>query len=111
MNNNINEISFKADVKVLTELPSKRKLKKVIDLVKQGTQEYPNDTLYITKTPYKTYSLHLSNTKHGDFYTGAEIFTEGLDQELKNSDEKKLAQKLINAFKALYLQKENSSKG
>jgi len=110
MNNTINSISFQANVKDSTKLLNPEKMKKVAELVKKGTKDIPNETLYITKAPNDVFSLHISNEKSGDFYVGAEIFIEGLDKQLQNASEKDFAKKLINAIKAFKLQKVNTSK-
>lgn len=110
MNNSINNTSFKANIKTLTKVKNKEAFNRVMEDFSKATQKYPNDTLYITRTPYGAYSWHLSKEKHGDFYNSQEIFTDSIDRHIEDMGTKKFAKELINAFKALILQDKISPK-
>jgi hypothetical protein len=105
MDNSINGINFKANLKTgfNVKIKDRAKFNNVVELFKQGTKD-SSLTMYITKTPYNTYSWHISDIKSGDFYKGAELITDSVNEHLNELTEKQFAKKLIGAFRVMKLQ-------
>ena len=110
MNTNVNNITFGANIKTLSRVKNKADLELIKKEFEKGTAKYPNDSLYITKYPQGAYSWHITDERRGEFYNGMEIFTNSLNDHLKEMSPKKLAKELINAFKALKLHQEVNSR-
>ena len=104
MINNVNNLSFKANIKVGTRIRNKSDFETVVSEFRKKTAKFPDDTLYITKSLNNVSSWHINNQKRGDFFDGIELFTNNINEQLKELGPKKLARKLVNAFKAFKLE-------
>ena len=110
MDNSINNVSFKANIKTLTKVTNKNAFNAIKEEFAKATSKYPEDTLYITRAPYGAYSWHITNKKNGGFYCGKEIYTTSIDKHIEEYGNKKFTKELIYAFKALTLQSKLSEK-
>ncbi len=106
MNTSVNNISFKANINALAKTKYKISFEDVCKAFEKGTTKYPNDTLYITKNKSGAYSWHISNKQRGDYFKGEEIFTNSIDNHIEELGVKSFAKELINAFKAMKLERD-----
>lgn len=110
-----NNISFRA--RLVTNIKIKNKYKAAFKEVQEGVELGTRNitgTLYKTQSPTKgIMSTHVSNRlmKGGSgFYEGNELFTESINQQLKQYSPKQLIKKYIREFKAITLRDEHDKK-
>ena len=110
MENRVNSVSFKANIKSLTKIKNKSKLVEANNRFKKATVKYPKVNLYITDVGDGEVSLHLSNVAKGKHYTTEEVFISDINKQIESLDVKELSSKFINIFKALMMHDDVSQK-
>lgn len=121
MNINVSEISFGANLKIIDyantlKNVSPEKIAKIEELFQKQTanlsKKYPNANLAVhTLSPRDFYYTHKSNANvyltTDKSFTGYKL---DMVNELKNSDAKSAAKKLVSVYKLLCQELENSNK-
>jgi len=106
MNTTMNNISFNAKIQTLVKSKNPKAFQAVCQEFEKMTSKYPNETLYITRNKTGAYSWHISDKKSGDYFKGEEIFTNSVDEHIEELGVKKFAKELVNAFKAMKLERQ-----
>lgn len=110
MQNNINNLTFKANIKPLVKIKNKSAFVEAKKIFTKATKEYPNDNIYITKNSVGETSLNLCNYIDNKFYPNHNICTRNFDKQINDMSADQFADKLIKIFKALKLQEEATIK-
>ena len=110
MQNNINNVSFQANLKPLTKIQNKIAFTKAKELFTNATKNYPNDSVYINRNTLGETIINLSNDRTNSLYSWKEIGTKNIDKQIEEMGADKFAEKLIKMFKALKLQEKASAK-
>ena len=110
MQNNINDVSFQANLKPLTKIKNKEAFTEARNIFKEATKNYPNDSIYITKNTFGETIINLSDETGNSIYSQKNIGTKNIDKQIEEMGADKFAEKLINMFNALKLQEEASLK-
>ena len=104
MQNNINNVSFHANLKPLTKINKKTEFIEAKKIFTEATKDYPDDNIYITRNTLGETVINLYNDTTNNFYTNKDICTKSIDKQIDELGKDKFAQKLINIFEALKLQ-------
>ena len=92
MDNSINNVSFRANLKPLTKIENKKAFIEVRQLFKEGTKQYPKDNFIISEE-----SAYINSPDN----ISEELFIDNINILLNSMSPKELANKLINNFNAL----------
>ena len=109
MQNNINNVSFQANLKPLTKIKNKSAFVEAKNIFTDATKNYPNDSIFITKNTLGETIINLSSNTNS-LYSHKDIGTKSIDKQIDEMGADKFAEKLVKMFKALKLQEEVSVK-
>lgn len=103
MNNTINNLSFKANLRTLTKIKNKSAFSEVNDLFKKSTKNNKDDVLLITKTNLGENVLQLSHLEKGIYkdYINADVVVKDINKQIDTIGASKFSQKIVSIYKAL----------
>ena len=104
MQNNINNLSFKATITPLTKIKNKNAFVEAKKIFQEATKDFPNENMYISKNLVGETSMYLSDHANGKIFRTEEICINNIDKQIEELGINDFANKLINTFKALKLQ-------
>ena len=104
MQNNINNVSFNANLKILTKIDNKSAVADAKNIFKNATKDYPNDSLYISTNQLGETVVSLCND------TKKDIGTKNIDKQISEMGVNEFAEKLIKMFSSLKLHEETFAK-
>ena len=94
MDNTINNVSFKANIKTFTKIKNKAAFTEVKQLFENSTKNDTKDVLYISDAFIGGNKLDVGNTHNA-------VYIPNINKQLETMSENELADKLVKIFEAL----------
>ena len=105
MENNINNLSFKANITTLVKIKNKSAFAEISQIFRNNTKNNSKDILYILNSPQGESVLQLSHLKDRQFidYRKADITFKDINSQIDSMSKEDFAKKLVSIFEALKL--------
>lgn len=105
MENNVNAISFKANIRTLTKIKNKSAFTEINQLFKNSTQNNKNDVLYITDSKLGENLIQLSHIKNGEHVDIdlTDVALNDINKQIDSMGTTEFTNKLLSIYNALKL--------